>query len=469
VLLALSAQASPAQTAPTEGSAQTWNAEEHVRLDLEIQRAVGEQPLASGQRVYAMELLYADITISFEKNFLEQRIVPLWRMPLDLQVELSTPWAEESTSWFADSPPLEEGTSLVLDRNKGFVKRLPDQQDGWVRFHLRQKLIVTNPGEWQLPAAQLRFAWATRFEDDLVRGAIPLDRQETTIQSEAWQAHTVEPPHAGRPKDFMGSVGRYTMKLDSKLASEQPGSPEQETLQVRIAFRGEGYLNPLFAWSPDFGSAFTNRGAFLEMHPEGLTWVGEVQTSHPGFELPSVSWSYFDPTDGGHYKTLRTPGAEDFDVVLHTGRLPWVIGGGVLFVIGMLYLQRRRVPAIQTADSTAQSRSKTGAPKLALSSAPTPPLSSVKSRRAAPVPQPSLPGNAPRDLMDHLAVFLDCPRDQIYADDLHERLCLTKVSAAFAKELTVAVQALLQARYAEQGVAPSEQHLAELIQKLGKV
>jgi len=46
-----------------------------------------------------MELLYVDVTLDFERKFLEQQMVDLWRKPLDLQVELGTPWAEESALW----------------------------------------------------------------------------------------------------------------------------------------------------------------------------------------------------------------------------------------------------------------------------------------------------------------------------------------------------------------------------------
>lgn len=483
-LLALSAQAAPieaapAQMAPTQAApTQDAPVADSVRLNLEVLRAADEQPLASGQRVYPMELLYADLIISFEKDFLEQKMVDLWRKPLDLQVELSTPWAEESMHWFASSRPLEEGTSLVVDRDKSFVTRLPDQNDGWVHFHLRQELIVTNVGELKFPAAQLKFAWATRFEDDLVRGAIPLDRQEATIQSEVWKAYTVETPVNGRPSDFMGAVGRYTMELASKLANKQPESANQEMLKVRIAFRGQGYLNPLFSWSPDFGRGFAKRGAFIEMHPDGLTWVGEVQSNHPGTELPSVSWSYFDPTDGGHYQTLRTPGELQGSFPFSSSQLPWIVGGGLLFIIGMLHLQRRRVAAFQESASTSTSISTTSLTSAAAESSAA--LAAAQPRRATPLPPPLPPplptkksaqlttaqAAAPGDFIDHLATFLDCRRDQIYADDLQDRLNTAGLPSAFVEELSNAVQVILRARYAGQGTGPSTQILAEIIQRL---
>lgn len=459
--LALFAQAMPAvdgvQVALAQGIETPVVVGDSVRLDLEVLRAVGEQPLAAGQRVYTMELLYADLTISFEENFLEQQMVDLWRKPLDLQVDLRTSWAAESKSWFASSKAPEDGTSLVIDNDKGFVSRLPNQGDGWVRFRLRQELIMTNVGEWEFPAAQLKLAWATRFEDDLVRGAIPLDRQEATIESKAWKGYTVEPPVAGRPSDFMGSVGRFTMELQSKLASEQP-DPSTAMLHVRIAFRGEGYLNPLFTWSPDFGHFFPKRGAFIEMHPEGLTWVGEVQSIDLDTELPSVSWSYFDPTDGGHYETLHTPGGWQGSLVFHTGRLPWIIGGGLLFVLGMLHLQRRRVATYQSAVV------KTPSAPATVAQTPTPRPMSASASAAAKKPVRVTP--TPRDLIDYLAAFLDCRREQIYADDLQVRLSKTNLPDPLVRDLCRAIRSIHQARYAQQGAVPSEQDLTELTQRL---
>jgi hypothetical protein len=483
VLLALFAQA------PDLAPSDLGTAHGKVRLDLEVLRAVDKQPLAFGQQVFAQELLYVDLTISIQKEFLEHQLMPLWRLPLDLQVELNTPWAEESASWLVLSNELNHGVSFVMDHEKSFLTRLPEQSDGWARFQLRQELVPTRLGAWKLAAAKLRFAWATRFEDDLVRGSIALDQQEAIIRSKEWVAQTVALPTAGRPQDFHGMVGRYTMEMDSKVVStasetksaaalkaeaEQESKPElalsnKETWQVRIDFRGKGYLQLPFAWQPEFGPGFALRGSFLENHSEGFTWVGEVQSSRRGAELPSVAWSYFDPTNGGHYETLHTPGFAPNSSSVALGSparfMPWALGGGLLLAASAMLLLARQRQNRRQGQGQGQEQSQN------LRHAPAPPQHSTKPSFKPHEPSASLFVVAqrlapPPDLIDHLAELLRCRRDSVYAEDLLQRLHQAGLSQELAQELSLTVQVILRARFAEQGSLPSQQRLAELKERL---
>ena len=431
-LLAMSAQTSAQTPAPISSPAPAIQQNATVQMD--VVRAVGEQRLADGAQVYQMELLYVDVTLDFERKFLEQQMVDLWRKPLDLQVELSTPWAEESALWSVHRQGTVGDTSLVINHSKGMVQRLADSADGRVRFRVRRELLVTHLGALQLSAAWMKFAWATRFEDDLVRGAVPLDRQETTVASAAWSGVAITPPDLGKPTDFYGAIGRYTMELEAQRASQQPLAAAQELLEVRISIRGVGYLNRSLHWNPKFSDGFHPRGAVTEILSDGVVWAGEVLSTHPGAELPAITWSYFDPSGTGHYQTLQTAGNLPPAPLFPQSKLPWIVGGSLLFVLGMFHVLRRRA-----------------APRTAL----------VTAKMAPPTRTA-----VPHDLIDHLAVHLACRRADIYADDLHQRLVWSGLPVEFAAELHTTVKALVQARYAEQGEAQSQRKLAELTERL---
>jgi len=299
---------------------------------------------------------------------------------------------------------------------------------------VRRELLVTHLGALQLSAVWMKFAWATQFEDDLVRGAVPLDRQETTVASAAWSGVAITPPDLGKPTDFYGAIGRYTMELEAQRASQQPLAAAEELLEVRISIRGVGYLNPPLQWNPQFSDGFHQRGAVMEILSDGVVWAGEVLSSHPGAELPAITWSYFDPSGTGQYQTLQTAGSLPPAPRFPQSKLPWIVGGSLLFLIGILHLHRRRA-----------------APRPAL----------VTQKMAPPTR-----AAAPHDLIDHLAVHLSCRREEIYSLELHQRLVLSGLPAEFAAELHATVQALMQARYAEQGPAPSQLQLAELTARL---
>lgn len=117
-------------------------------------------------------------------------------------------------------------------------------------------------------------------------------------------------PDTGRPSDFTGAVGRYSMESSLDKTEVEAGNPV--TLRVRI--RGEGNLNtvqtPPLPKTDDFkiydSSSSTNISKDrLRVEGEKVTETVIVPKKAGTFVIPALSFSYFEPFSRT-YKTAKT-------------------------------------------------------------------------------------------------------------------------------------------------------------------
>ncbi len=130
------------------------------------------------------------------------------------------------------------------------------------------------------------------------------------LKSEPLVLHVLPLPVKGRPADFSGIVGRFSMDVSFDSTRIGPGSAA--TLKVRL--RGEGNIKMVDLSSPDLPAGF-------EVYPSQASeeyrvsngkvrgWKEFrflVEARQPGdYQLPPIHWSYFDPTTE-RYVTLRS-------------------------------------------------------------------------------------------------------------------------------------------------------------------
>ncbi|MEM9802953.1 MAG: hypothetical protein AAGA20_21695, partial [Planctomycetota bacterium] len=135
----------------------------------------------------------------------ELGFVQLFARPLDLPVQLD---AFAGVDGLVFAPGADgEGPTLVVD---GEVVA-GDAVGAQLAWRIVRRARASRAGAIALPAPSVRFATATRFEEDLVRGRVPLDRTESVARGEATELAVNALPEVGRPIEFEGAIGAFEL------------------------------------------------------------------------------------------------------------------------------------------------------------------------------------------------------------------------------------------------------------------
>jgi hypothetical protein len=144
------------------------------------------------------------------------------------------------------------------------------------------------------------------FWQNLFGATIPKD---VNVTSPVQQLTVHELPAEGRPVDFHGAIGTFSITSDVSPAKADVGDPL--TLRMRVTGSGNfdrvdsSMLDHLDQWK-----TYPPKSSFNTSDPIGLsgmkTFEQPVIASKPGVQaLPSLTFSYFDP-DKRRYETARS-------------------------------------------------------------------------------------------------------------------------------------------------------------------
>ena len=129
-------------------------------------------------------------------------------------------------------------------------------------------------------------------------------RQPVELTSNAVTLEVLPLPVAGRPADFSGAVGAFSLDVSAAPTQVRAGDP----ITVRITLRGDGNLAQLQA------PTFAGGGGFKVYDPQAVDGGGDlarvfeqvVIPEHPGVDrLPALQFSYFDP-DAEEYRSTQS-------------------------------------------------------------------------------------------------------------------------------------------------------------------
>jgi len=165
------------------------------------------------------------------------------------------------------------------------------------------------PGELVIPEAALYFAYATKFTDDFVNGRVAQDRVDAFVRS-APRTLRIEPvPREGRPPDFTGAVGRFTIDADVSTHTMTVG----ESVKLVLRIEGDGDLASFAAPAPRELEEFHVNGVIDSITPASsidhglrvLTYDVSPKDARTK-AVPPLSFAYFDPIPPAGYRMLRT-------------------------------------------------------------------------------------------------------------------------------------------------------------------
>lgn len=266
---------------------------EHPRVRLRL--APPRRPLFVG------EVWRARLRVEMDPRFREENLVALSRGRLDLPVDLRTPWSflPPEVELLPEQRP-EPGVRAGIDGDlEGVLREGAPTSEGNLNYIHERWLRVREAGTVTIPPARLRFAMATRFEDDFVARR-PLDRSVHRIVSPSVRLELRELPRESRPPGFTGAIGRFEVHAEVADATPRGWSlrlewqaPAGETLPLRtLRIPSLPGLRPLVARRGEGDAA----GRFLY----------DFGPPSPPAYVPALSFPVFDPAPPGQYREVRT-------------------------------------------------------------------------------------------------------------------------------------------------------------------
>lgn len=266
-----------------------------------------ELRLARGE-VHVGEPLAVELAIGVEPEFRERELVPLFARSLDLPVEVRAPWwpAARGGRWLALPEPDSKSRTFALAGEVAHAQAAAQEsRDG--RAYAVHTLALTwlpdTPGELVLDGAELRFAYATLFDDDDFRGRVPRDRVEAFVRAAAARVRVLPLPEEGRPTQFSGAVGEFELHTEAEPREVAVGEVVTLTLEVRGRGNFEHFLPPRIG--PFDGLRTISERT--ESFPDVLRTVCELKVAAERVrEIPAVEFAYFTPGAPGRYEVART-------------------------------------------------------------------------------------------------------------------------------------------------------------------
>lgn len=403
------------------------------------------QVLSPRPTVYVGEVVPLTLEIRHDRPWFQAHATPLFRQPMDIPVralvpaflplEGLQPLASPDKSRLSDGLSFALGDEVVWPTTFGGIRSAA----GWVRLNLllTRRFLATKPGTITAAAPTLEFAWAERFETDLLGVRTPVDPQRVTLTGTESRLTVLPVPTESRPPEWQGLIGRYTLGASTDRSELAVGEP----LRLTLSLVGEGNHETLPIPGFEGLGGFHLLGTLDEQTPKLRTLhidLTPLDTSTR--EIPALTLAFFDP-ERGAYDVARS---ESVPLTVSGASAPpaptppetrelatsrgWLlpVALGLLALLGAgLVLRRRRARTQRSTEPVAQ--------REAL-------LARLRAAARTPEGGPAL--------IDVLAWQLSAAPAAVVAPDLALRLERSGLPAGLAERAAAAVEAGVAARYA---------------------
>ncbi len=321
------------------------------------------------------------VRIGYDAAWFASSSVPLFARQLDQPFHVVVPWLTSSdahaVTLIEPRSPAPQRVAIgeqVLVMHKHGQRRVGERS--YELLELRCRWLPLLASETTLAPVRVRYAFATKFEEDFLRGRQPLDRQEATVTSAALAVQVKALP-VPAPALFAGAVGEFSLRASTAAKSVVVGQPFVLLVEVT------GFGN-LVQWPP-----------LAPKQLAGFHVQGVVERSSPGtrrFEVellplraqltavPPLAFVAFSPRANGYVTLTSEPVPVRIEPLATGAQLPlrvqellaaeaqlvalasapswwWSVAAAFLVLLGTLGLRtRRRGLAHAQALATAKSR-----------------------------------------------------------------------------------------------------------------
>lgn len=236
-LLALARPVEPQESALTADGTRVLLDQGHAFLEL-----------SSPQAEYVVgQPFWIVLHIGIEREFAESNLIQMFRTPLELPVQLQADWlgAHGKLEALGDAPqPSGAALRFALLGNQAAAEPLENRELGGAVYRVyeyKQRFKVSEAQTLKLSAAELRYAFATEFEENFLSGRIPSNRIDAMVRSAPLQLKIQALPLDQPPIDFSGAVGVF--EVSARLG--KPEAAAAGKIQWILRIQGQGNLSDL--------------------------------------------------------------------------------------------------------------------------------------------------------------------------------------------------------------------------------
>ncbi len=418
---------------------------------------------AARAEVFVGEPVGVRVVVTLDASFRSDQLVPLFRRPLDLPVQIEAPWFESNdldVVWL-DVPHAGANASVAFGDSEALAA-FEVRGDEHV-FTLERWFVPSTPGRLEFAAPSLRYAYATSFRDDLVAGRVPDDRREGAVTAAPLEWGVRPRPPAPQPATDLGCTGPVTIAVTAARTDAAVGEPFTIALTVQAAHPLHGFVPP--------ASLAAIRGfaviGTLVATPDPRTRVVTIELERSSDlvdAIPPLEVSAFDPSPPEGHRQLATA-AIPLDVELaaresgegeavsdhssapEVDRRPpaaagqpwlWALAGLVLGWLGSTWWRRRRSAPARVA---------------------------VAPSRPAPGPVHDDP-TAERTLLAALSTRTGRSREALIGPSLADDLADAGMSRDVAERAAGLLEQLVAARYGGAPVADADRRVDALLDEI---
>ncbi|MBI4718948.1 MAG: BatD family protein [Planctomycetes bacterium] len=242
--------------------------------------------------VYVSQAYTATLTFGIRKVVIDGRTYPLDLLN-DVLVQ-----RDSQLSVFAGGSVTKTETRLSDAAGQSHVYEV---------YKVTQEIRADQVGEARVGPVFLRANYPTRLSRGFFNSLEVAAARKESARAEAVTVTVKAPPNEGRPADYAGAIGRYTLTVEAKPVHLALGEP----ITLAIAIRGaplEGVAGPALSRQPELVSRFDFTADELVGDMEGGAKVFRraIFPKQAGTQtVPPLSWSFFD-SQAERYVTLTS-------------------------------------------------------------------------------------------------------------------------------------------------------------------
>lgn len=194
-------------------------------------------------QAFVQEPVTVTVTIGWDRDWFDQHGVALVRQKTDAPVHVDLPWLRAAPERAVTFVPVGgdelQATVAVGDRMVSAVVLGDEQRDGvaFARVQLRCRWLPLTAGKHAIDPVRVRYAYATKFREHLLRGREPVDRKDADVRSDGRQLE-VRRLIGDAPDDYTGAVGDFEVEVTSGGESVPVG----QLFEVEMVVFGGGNL-----------------------------------------------------------------------------------------------------------------------------------------------------------------------------------------------------------------------------------
>ena len=267
-------------------------------LQSEVERDAFVEWVLPRESAWRGETLRVSVRIGLEQGFLAERLVQPFRRRLDLPVRLLLPGLAADDCLGAAHVPGAEGLEFALEEDVARLREVDAREVDGARYRVFEHDLDLHPGcvgALELPAPELVLTTAERFDTDVFGNRTPVEPLERVRVGAAATLFVRALPEEGRPDDFSGGVGTFTLAASARSAAVPLG----QGFLFDLSVEGRGDLAAIEAPRLDDLEGLRVRGRLEHLEPGRRTFTYElVPTSARVRGVPGVALVVFDPERG---------------------------------------------------------------------------------------------------------------------------------------------------------------------------